>query len=82
MVLKKPGLEMDTIMSELDLTYKERYGDTYIPDAYERLILDAMRGDQQHFVRRQACSVTMPILWGLQLFELENSSFCLTYSCC
>ena len=25
-----------------------------IPDAYPRLILDAIRGDQQHFVRRWA----------------------------
>ena len=54
MVVKKPGLDMETIISELDLTYKERYGNTYIPDAYERLILDAIRGDQQHFVRRRA----------------------------
>ena len=51
-VVKKPGLEMESIVSELDLSYKQRYGDTYIPDAYERLILDAIRGDQQHFVRR------------------------------
>lgn len=53
-VVKKPGLEMDTIVSELDLSYKARYSGTYIPDAYERLILDAIRGDQQHFVRRCA----------------------------
>ncbi len=52
-VVKKPGLEMESIVSELDLSYKQRYGDTYIPDAYERLILDAIRGDQQHFVRRR-----------------------------
>lgn len=52
MAMKKPGLEMDTIISELDLTYKQRYGEAYIPDAYERLILDAIMGDQQHFVRR------------------------------
>jgi glucose-6-phosphate 1-dehydrogenase len=26
--------------------------DTYIPEAYERLILDAVQGNQQHFVRR------------------------------
>ena len=51
-VVKKPGLEMESIVTELDLSYKQRYGDTYIPDAYERLILDAIRGDQQHFVRR------------------------------
>lgn len=26
--------------------------DAYIPEAYERLILDAIQGNQQHFVRR------------------------------
>lgn len=43
MVVKKPGLEMDTEMSELDLSYQERYHDVNIPDAYERLILDCIR---------------------------------------
>ena len=36
---------------ELDLTYKNRFDGMRIPDAYERLILDAIRGNQQHFVR-------------------------------
>ena len=53
-VVKKPGLEMESIVSELDLSYSNRYTGAYIPDAYERLILDAIRGDQQHFVRRCA----------------------------
>lgn len=43
MVVKKPGLDMDTEMSELDLSYQERYSDVNIPDAYERLILDCIR---------------------------------------
>ena len=61
-VVKKPGLEMESIVSELDLSYKQRYGDTYIPDAYERLILDAIRGDQQHFVRRSGvCSLSVAL---------------------
>lgn len=60
MAMKKPGLDMDTIMTELDLTYKQRYGDAYIPDAYERLILDAIVGDQQHFVRRQVAFAVPP----------------------
>ena len=38
-------------MSELDMSYQNRYTHVHIPDAYERLILDAIRGDQQHFVR-------------------------------
>lgn len=44
-------------MSELDLSYTQRYKDLRIPDAYERLILDAIRGDQQHFVRRDELQV-------------------------
>ena len=52
MVLKQPGLdETKVTMSELDMSYHSRYTDVHIPDAYERLILDAIRGDQQHFVR-------------------------------
>lgn len=37
---------------ELDLTYRNRFEGVRIPEAYERLLLDAIRGDQQHFVRR------------------------------
>ena len=55
-VMKKPGQDNTPIMSEMDLTYKERYTEAYIPEAYERLILDAIRGDQQHFVRRYKAS--------------------------
>lgn len=52
MLVKKPGLASDVEMSELDLSYMDRYKETVIPDAYERLILDVIHGDQQHFVRR------------------------------
>ena len=42
------------------MVVQERYSDARIPEAYERLILDAVHGDQQHFVRRsvpqEACS--------------------------
>jgi glucose-6-phosphate 1-dehydrogenase len=38
--VKKPGLDMSTIQSELDLSYGQRYQDVQIPEAYERLILD------------------------------------------
>ncbi|KAJ8445231.1 hypothetical protein Cgig2_024437 [Carnegiea gigantea] len=52
LTVKKPGLEMSTVQSELDLSYRQRYQGVVIPEAYERLILDTIRGDQQHFVRR------------------------------
>lgn len=57
-VMKKPGQDNVPVMSEMDLTYKERYTEAYIPEAYERLILDAIRGDQQHFVRRYAANTS------------------------
>jgi glucose-6-phosphate 1-dehydrogenase len=40
MQVKKPGLEMATEQSELDLSYGMRYQNVTIPEAYERLILD------------------------------------------
>ncbi|XP_068667423.1 glucose-6-phosphate 1-dehydrogenase, cytoplasmic isoform-like [Aristolochia californica] len=66
LTVKKPGLDMSTIQSELDLSYGQRYQDVTIPEAYERLILDTIRGDQQHFVRRDelkaAWEVFTPLL--------------------
>ncbi|KAB2034475.1 hypothetical protein ES319_D04G088700v1 [Gossypium barbadense] len=40
LTVKQPGLEMSTVQSELDLSYKQRYQGVTIPEAYERLILD------------------------------------------
>ncbi|KAI8370421.1 glucose-6-phosphate dehydrogenase [Radiomyces spectabilis] len=48
---KTPGLSYDTLITELDLTYKSRYTNMTIPDAYDGLILDVMRGDHSNFVR-------------------------------
>lgn len=48
---KQPGMSFEPLESELDLTYRARYGDIRLPDAYERLILDVFSGNQGHFVR-------------------------------
>lgn len=48
--VKSPGLATKPIVSELDLSYKERY-DVEIFDAYTRLILEVIRGRQATFVR-------------------------------
>ncbi len=48
---KLPGLSMRTATTELDLTYKKRFSDLKIPEAYEALILDAFKGDHSNFVR-------------------------------
>jgi len=48
---KTPGMSFSLQETELDLTYKSRHRDAKLPEAYERLILDAFVGSQMHFVR-------------------------------
>jgi glucose-6-phosphate 1-dehydrogenase len=48
---KVPGLTSELTSSDLDLSYKSKFQVAYTPEAYERLILDAIRGDQNLFVR-------------------------------
>ncbi|XP_020111678.1 glucose-6-phosphate 1-dehydrogenase, cytoplasmic isoform-like [Ananas comosus] len=79
LTVKKPGLEMSTIQSELDLSYGLRYQDVVIPEAYERLILDTIRGDQQHFVRRDelkaAWEIFTPLLHDIDDGKLKPLSY-------
>ncbi|CAI6001176.1 unnamed protein product [Closterium sp. NIES-64] len=65
LTVKKPGLEMAATMSELDLSYSQRYSGVVIPEAYERLILDSINGDQQHFVRRDELKAAWEIFTPL-----------------
>ena len=65
MTVKEPGLGMELAQSELELLYTEKYEDTPIPEAYERLILDCINGDQQHFVRRDELKAAWKIFTPL-----------------
>ncbi|KAM7278376.1 hypothetical protein ACFE04_005510 [Oxalis oulophora] len=75
LTVKQPGLEMSTVQSELDLSYTQRYQGVTIPEAYERLILDTIRGDQQHFVRRDelkaAWEIFTPLLHSIDRGEMK-----------
>jgi len=79
LTVKNPGLEMATEQSELDLSYGMRYQDVKIPEAYERLILDTIRGDQQHFVRRDelraAWEIFTPLLHDIDAGKLKSVSY-------
>lgn len=48
---KLPGLSTQTVVTELDLTYRRRFSDLKIPEAYESLVLDCLKGDHSNFVR-------------------------------
>nr|GAT59437.1 glucose-6-phosphate 1-dehydrogenase [Mycena chlorophos] len=58
---KTPGLITRAMPTEMDLTYKRRFTETKIPEAYEALILDALKGDHSNFVRNDELDVAWKI---------------------
>ena len=58
---KTPGLYTRALPTEMDLTYKRRFADAKIPEAYESLILDAIKGDHSNFVRDDELDVAWRI---------------------
>ncbi|GAA5814407.1 hypothetical protein MFLAVUS_007903 [Mucor flavus] len=72
---KQPGLSYQTIQTDLDLTYHERYSDLHIPDAYESLILDVLRNDHSNFVRddelERAWNIFTPLLHKIETHDAE-----------
>lgn len=69
---KLPGLSMKTATTELDLTYKRRFSDLKIPEAYEALILDAFKGDHSNFVRDDELDQSWRVFTPL-LHYLDNT---------
>lgn len=76
---KQPGLSSDLAQSELDLTYKSRFNIKELPDAYERLILDVIRGDHNLFVRDDeldaAWRIFTPILHQLEEEKIKPEPY-------
>jgi len=67
---KTPGMSFNLQETELDLTYSSRHKDAKLPEAYERLILDAFVGSQMHFVRSdelaEAWRIFTPLLHTIE----------------
>ncbi|CAM8956576.1 unnamed protein product [Rhodiola kirilowii] len=67
---KVPGLEMKLDRSNLNLHYAARYSKE-IPDAYERLLLDAIEGERRLFIRSDELDAAWALFTPL-LTELEE----------
>lgn len=67
---KLPGLGMRLDRSNLNLHYTDRYN-REIPDAYERLLLDAIEGERRLFIRSDELDAAWALFTPL-LKELEN----------
>jgi glucose-6-phosphate 1-dehydrogenase len=70
-VAKVPDTAQETRAVDMDFHFRESFGDSSLPDAYERLLLDALHGDASLFTRNDeieaAWKVIDPILQGWTL---------------
>ena len=58
---KQPGAGMITRSTEMEFHYADDFGTSALPDAYERLLLDAIYGDPSLFARADE----VELAWGL-----------------
>jgi glucose-6-phosphate 1-dehydrogenase len=58
---KEPGTGMSTRSVDMNFHYEEDFGSEAIPDAYERLLLDAIQGDASLFSRADE----IELAWGI-----------------
>lgn len=70
LLTKKPGFANDLQPAAMDFSYHQEFIDHNHPDAYERVLVDAVRGDQTLFATSQevlqAWRIVQPVLsnWG------------------
>ena len=78
---KDPGMTglSDVHTTELDLTYRHRYGGVNLPDAYESLIYEAINGNATNFVRNDeldaAWKIFTPLLKQIEAREVISEVY-------
>ena len=78
---KKPGFDMELEPKNLSFLYKDSENVSKLPDAYERILFDCIRGDQTLFTSTEEVAVAWqfitPILenWGkTKIYEYKKGS--------
>ena len=65
---KEPGAGMRSRSVDMDFHYAEDFGESALPDAYERLLMDALQGDASLFARADE----IELAWALITPILES----------
>ena len=63
---------LQTVATDLDLTYRGRVPKGQIPQAYESLLLDALKGDYTHAVREDELDASWRVFTPLLRFLDEK----------
>jgi glucose-6-phosphate 1-dehydrogenase len=77
--LKSPGAEMRTSPMEMNFHYEDIFGPNALPDAYERLLLDALQRDTSLFARddgiERAWELVTPMIQEWERLEKPPLAF-------
>eukprot|EP00339_Tiarina_fusa_P030001 CAMPEP_0117019764 /NCGR_PEP_ID=MMETSP0472-20121206/15113_1 /TAXON_ID=693140 ORGANISM="Tiarina fusus, Strain LIS" /NCGR_SAMPLE_ID=MMETSP0472 /ASSEMBLY_ACC=CAM_ASM_000603 /LENGTH=299 /DNA_ID=CAMNT_0004724797 /DNA_START=606 /DNA_END=1502 /DNA_ORIENTATION=- len=77
--VKPPGLALGTQQTELDLHYPSRFENGRMPEAYERLLFDVLKGDHSQFVRSdeldEAWKIFTPVLHQIDEEKIEPKKY-------
>ncbi len=79
MLVKKPGFDKLTRESNLNLNYKEEKIDVIHPDAYERVLIDAIKGDHSLFSTSQEILASWRVLDNIVKNWQENGNDIISY---
>ncbi len=80
LVVKEPGLEDAMRHAELNFSYNETFKDYEYIDAYERVLMDVVRGDQSLFASDREVLSTWKVLQGVLDKWQKNSDGLKIYS--
>ena len=69
---KYPALDIKTVYTDLDLTYHGLDLEAHMPEAYETLILDALKGDYSQSVRKEELEASWRIFTPLLKYLDEH----------
>ena len=78
LVTKKPGFETALQTAAMDFSYSQNFGDNSHPDAYERVLVDAIKGDRTLFATSdevlEAWRILQPVLdaWAKPDYPLQS----------
>lgn len=65
LMVKQPGFGMDIAPTVMRFDYAQSFAGSYSPDAYERLLLDAIHGDQTLFARTDGIMASWKFVTGV-----------------
>ncbi|MEK7592065.1 MAG: glucose-6-phosphate dehydrogenase [Patescibacteria group bacterium] len=65
LMVKEPGFGMRVTPTKMEFCYRDTFGNTVSPEPYERLLLDALKGDQTLFARTDGIDASWSLVTGI-----------------